>query len=244
MAFVVLGLYVATRVDARVDTSVEPLADSQVNPLTSVDLQEFSDRATTWSQAHQQHRQQTHERAMSLAQQTRASQDTLATPAPTTTATPTTTRVPAATTTTAAAAATTATTTTTATATTVATAGEAASTITTPGTTEATVTTTTVTATTTTEAAATPTEEQWEALRQCESSGNYQAINPSGRYRGAYQFSRRTWDWVAGKIGADHLVGIDPAAASPPDQDQMALALWELNGWTPWPTCSKRLGYR
>ena len=43
------------------------------------------------------------------------------------------------------------------------------------------------------------TEAQWHALRQCESTQNYRAISVSGRYRGAYQFSIRTWDWVAGK---------------------------------------------
>ena len=39
-----------------------------------------------------------------------------------------------------------------------------------------------------------PTAEQWAALRNCESSGRYDAISPSGRYRGAYQFSQATWD--------------------------------------------------
>ena len=33
-----------------------------------------------------------------------------------------------------------------------------------------------------------PTEEQWHNLRRCESTNNYQAISPSGTYRGAYQF--------------------------------------------------------
>ena len=105
--------------------------------------------------------------------------------------------------------------------------------------------TTTTVAPSTTTAAAVPTEEQWEALRQCESSGNYRAVSvaPAGRYRGAYQFSRSTWDWVAPKIGAGHLVGVDPAEASPADQDRMAKALWNINGWAPWPACSKMLGY-
>ena len=98
---------------------------------------------------------------------------------------------------------------------------------------------------TTTLGATVPTEEQWEALRQCESSGNYRAISlrPAGLYRGAYQFYRPTWDWVAPKIGADHLVGVDPAEASPADQDRMAKALWNINGWAPWPACSRMLGY-
>ena len=86
------------------------------------------------------------------------------------------------------------------------------------------------------------TEAQWHALRQCESTQNYRAISVSGRYRGAYQFSIRTWDWVAGKHYQD-LVGVDPIDASPSDQDKMAYKLYEINGWDPWPTCKKRLPY-
>ena len=84
------------------------------------------------------------------------------------------------------------------------------------------------------------TEAQWHALRQCESTQNYRVINVSGRYRGAYQFSIRTWNWVAGKQYPD-LVGVDPIDASPSDQDKMAYKLYEINGWDPWPTCKKRL---
>ena len=84
------------------------------------------------------------------------------------------------------------------------------------------------------------TEEQWHALRQCESTQNYQAISKSGRYRGAYQFYQRTWDWVA-EMHYPDLVGVDPIDASPSDQDKMAYKLYEINGWDPWPTCKKRL---
>ena len=108
-------------------------------------------------------------------------------------------------------------------------------------------TTTTQPPTTTTEAGAVKhpipagtTEAQWHALRQCESTQNYRAVSKSGRYRGAYQFSIRTWDWVAGMHYPD-LVGVDPIDASPSDQDKMAYQLYEINGWDPWPTCRKRL---
>ena len=84
------------------------------------------------------------------------------------------------------------------------------------------------------------TEAQWHALRRCESTQNYRAISVSGRYRGAYQFSIRTWNWVAGKHYPD-LVEVDPIDASPSDQDKMAYKLYEINGWDPWPTCKKRL---
>lgn len=203
--------------------------ESHLIPLESVDLQAFSDRAAAWTEAHQQHRDDARTRALSLAAQARAEQEsqaavaTTAAQAPATTAPPTTapptTGVPEST--------------------------APATTGSTEGETETGSETTATTAPSTTVAATLPTEEQWEALRQCESSGNYRAISisPAGRYRGAYQFSRSTWDWVAPQIGADYLVGVDPAEASPADQDRMAQALWDINGWAPWPACSRRLGY-
>ncbi len=85
-----------------------------------------------------------------------------------------------------------------------------------------------------------PTPEQWASLRSCESGGNYQAVSSSGRFRGAYQFSQPTWDWVAGNV-APHLVGVDPATASPADQDLLARTLHALRGPGQWPTCGRRL---
>ncbi|MGQ0826357.1 MAG: transglycosylase family protein [Actinomycetota bacterium] len=70
--------------------------------------------------------------------------------------------------------------------------------------------------------------------RRIESGGNYGAVNPSGRYRGAYQFARATWDNTARHAGRLDLVGIDPAAAPPPDQDFLALHLYEWQGASPW----------
>jgi len=85
-----------------------------------------------------------------------------------------------------------------------------------------------------------PTAEQWAALRHCESGGRYDAVNPSGHYRGAYQFSPATWDWVAG-VSNQSLVGVDPAAAAPADQDAQAFALYDMRGPSPWPTCGAHL---
>ena len=130
-------------------------------------------------------------------------------------------------------------------------------TTTTAATTTSTTTTTTTAATTTTTTTEPPatttagednkhplpagtTEAQWRALRQCESTQNYRAVSSSGRYRGAYQFSVRTWDWVA-SMHYPELVAVDPADAAPQDQDKMAYKLYEINGWDPWPTCKKRL---
>ena len=85
-----------------------------------------------------------------------------------------------------------------------------------------------------------PSAEQWASLRECESGGDYAITNPSGRYRGAYQFDRSTWNSVAER-SAPRLVGVDPAAASPADQDAMALALYGERGPRPWPNCGRHL---
>ena len=85
-----------------------------------------------------------------------------------------------------------------------------------------------------------PAPEQWAALRECESGGDYTITNPSGKYRGAYQFDRSTWNSVAGRHDPS-LVGVDPAAASPADQDAMALALYVERGARPWPHCGRHL---
>lgn len=85
-----------------------------------------------------------------------------------------------------------------------------------------------------------PTGSQWDELRRCESTHNYAAISPSGLYRGAYQFSQQTWDWVAG-IHWPHLVGIDPINAQPAWQDVMAYTLFAMRGWDQWPICGRNL---
>lgn len=85
-----------------------------------------------------------------------------------------------------------------------------------------------------------PTAEQWDALRFCESTHNYEAISPSGLYRGAYQFSQQTWDWVAG-LHYPYLVGLDPIDAPPGWQDVMAYTLFAMRGWDQWPICGTNL---
>lgn len=77
-------------------------------------------------------------------------------------------------------------------------------------------------------------------LRQCESGGNYQIVSANGLYRGAYQFSRTTWNDVAGRH-YPHLNGVSPEKASRYDQDRMARALWAERGRQPWPVCGKRV---
>ena len=78
-----------------------------------------------------------------------------------------------------------------------------------------------------------PSYEQWAALRNCESGGNYQAVSPSGLYRGAYQFDLGTWASVGGSG--------DPVLASPAEQDHRAQVLWSQRGSSPWPVCGRYL---
>lgn len=78
-----------------------------------------------------------------------------------------------------------------------------------------------------------PSPEQWAALRQCESSGNYQAVSRSGKYRGAYQFDHATWAGLGGNG--------DPAAAPPVEQDARARLLYSQRGTRPWPHCGRHL---
>ena len=69
---------------------------------------------------------------------------------------------------------------------------------------------------------------------ESDSSGGYRAVNPSGTYRGAYQFSRSTWNSTARHAGRHDLAGVDPAAAAPADQDFLALHLYRWQGAAPW----------
>ena len=78
-----------------------------------------------------------------------------------------------------------------------------------------------------------PSGADWESLRECEAGGDYTAVSRSGKYRGAYQFDRRTWA-AYGPPG-------DPAAASPAEQDRRAYALFEARGHAPWPLCGRHL---
>lgn len=77
-------------------------------------------------------------------------------------------------------------------------------------------------------------------LRNCESRGNYRAVSSSGSYRGAYQFTRSTWNNVARTVMPSY-VGVDPAAAPSYVQDAMARALWSRTGARSWPVCGRRV---
>lgn len=74
---------------------------------------------------------------------------------------------------------------------------------------------------------------RFAALAKCESGGNPRATNPSGKYRGLYQFSRETWASVGGSG--------DPAAASPAEQTRRAQMLLSRSGAGQWPECGRYL---
>jgi hypothetical protein len=69
---------------------------------------------------------------------------------------------------------------------------------------------------------------------ESDSAGGYQAVSAGGTYRGAYQFDQSTWNNAAGMAGRSDLVGGDPAAAAPADQDLLAITLYHAVGSAPW----------
>ena len=74
-----------------------------------------------------------------------------------------------------------------------------------------------------------------DCVRNRESGGDYTIHNSGGSSAsGAYQFMPRTWNSLAESIGRLDLVGVDPASASPADQDAMAAALYAQQGSSPW----------
>jgi hypothetical protein len=84
------------------------------------------------------------------------------------------------------------------------------------------------------------TDDELLRLRMCESTDNYQAVSPSGTYRGAYQFDQPTWNGVAERH-FPWLVGMDPVDVNRWWQDAMTRALWSERGRQPWPVCGKRV---
>jgi hypothetical protein len=74
-----------------------------------------------------------------------------------------------------------------------------------------------------------------DCIKQRESRGDYTVHNYQGSgASGAYQFLPGTWNSIAESSGRSDLVGMDPAAAAPADQDAMAAELYAQQGSTPW----------
>jgi peptidoglycan hydrolase CwlO-like protein len=73
-----------------------------------------------------------------------------------------------------------------------------------------------------------------QCVVQAESSGDYQAVSPNGEYMGAFQFSQATWNEAALLAGQPNLVGVPPNQATPAEQDDLAIALYNADGSQPW----------
>lgn len=82
--------------------------------------------------------------------------------------------------------------------------------------------------------AATPAE--WDAVAECESSGDW-SINTGNDYYGGLQFSDQTWDGFGGEQYAS-----TADQASREQQIEIAEKVLAEQGWGAWPTCSEEAG--
>jgi hypothetical protein len=73
-----------------------------------------------------------------------------------------------------------------------------------------------------------------QCVLQAESGGNYSAVSPGGTYMGGFQFSQATWNEAAQLAGMPQLINVPPNEASPADQDDLAIALYQADGEQPW----------
>ena len=73
-----------------------------------------------------------------------------------------------------------------------------------------------------------------DCIKHRESRGQYGVVNSSSGAAGAYQFMPSTWNNTARSAGRTDLVGVNPANASPADQDAMAQHLLATQGLGPW----------
>jgi len=76
--------------------------------------------------------------------------------------------------------------------------------------------------------------KEWKAIAMCESTMNPQAVSPSGKYMGLFQFSQESWTFV-GMPGT-------PLDATVNEQFAAARVLKAIQGWKAWPVCSKKAG--
>ena len=73
-----------------------------------------------------------------------------------------------------------------------------------------------------------------QCVLQAESGGNYDAVSPGGTYMGGFQFSQATWNEAAQLAGMPQLINVPPNEATPADQDDLAIALYEADGEQSW----------
>jgi hypothetical protein len=73
-----------------------------------------------------------------------------------------------------------------------------------------------------------------QCVLQAESGGDYQAVSPDGQYMGGFQFSQPTWNEAAQLAGMPQLIDVPPNEATPAQQDDLAIALYNADGQQPW----------
>lgn len=78
----------------------------------------------------------------------------------------------------------------------------------------------------------------WDALAQCESSGNW-AMNSGNGFYGGVQFMHQTWVNMGGRDYAEY-----PHEATREQQIEVSERLLAAYGWGQWPACSRKLGLR
>ncbi|MEV0945490.1 transglycosylase family protein [Rhodococcus sp. NPDC049939] len=78
----------------------------------------------------------------------------------------------------------------------------------------------------------------WDALAQCEATGNW-AINTGNGYFGGVQFNQSTWERHG---GLKYAARADLATRE--EQIAIATKTQEAQGWGAWPSCSSKIGVR
>ena len=73
-----------------------------------------------------------------------------------------------------------------------------------------------------------------QCVLQAESGGNYDSVSPGGTYMGGFQFSQATWNEAAELAGMPQLLNVPPNEATPAEQDDLAIALYEADGEQSW----------
>ncbi|MCW2779380.1 MAG: resuscitation-promoting factor [Frankiales bacterium] len=86
-----------------------------------------------------------------------------------------------------------------------------------------------------TAAHASASNSDWDRLASCESGGNW-SINSGNGYYGGLQFDVSTWRAYGGSGRPDQ--------NSRGEQIRVANNLHDARGWSPWPSCSRKLGLR